>query len=82
MAAKVTEFIRDCERSVLMGNQHPSPHVKTSATSSRKIWLEIITSRDAKVLVLLGKSKRGLKPQIFRANRAKPPFWKNGPFQG
>ena len=31
-----------------MGSQHPSPNAKTLCNFKPKIWLEIITSRDAK----------------------------------
>ena len=31
-----------------MGSQHPSPDVKTFCKFEPQIWLEIITSRDAK----------------------------------
>ena len=35
-------------RSDGMGSQHPSPNVKTFCNFEPQIWLEIITSRDAK----------------------------------
>ena len=35
----------------LLGSQHPSPTAKNSCNFETQIWLEIITSRDAKMLV-------------------------------
>ena len=38
--------------AAFLGSQHPSPNVKTLCNIEPQIWPEIITSRDAKVLVL------------------------------
>ena len=53
-----------------MGNQHPSPNVKTLCNFETQIWLEIITSRDAKSACFQGSrtSCREITVGILGAN--------------
>ena len=47
-----------------MGSQHPSPNVKTFCKFEPQIWLEIITSRDAKSACFKG-SRTSCREIIF-----------------
>ena len=47
-----------------MGSQHPSPNVKTLCNFETQIWLEIITSRDAKSACFKG-SRTSCREIIF-----------------
>ena len=53
-----------------MGSQHPSPNVKTLCNFETQIWLEMITSRDAKSACFKGSrtSCREIIFGIFGAN--------------
>ena len=53
-----------------MGSQHPSPNVKALCNFETLIWLEIITSRDAKSACFQGSrtSCREIMFGLFRAN--------------
>ena len=53
-----------------MGSQHPSPNVKTFCKFEPLIWLEIITSRDAKSACFKG-SRTSCREIIFGI------FWPN-----
>ena len=53
-----------------MGSKHPSPNVKTFCNFEPQIWLEIITSRDAKSACFQG-SKTSCREIIFGI------FWPN-----
>ena len=53
-----------------MGSQHPSPNVKTFCKFEAQIWLEIITSRDAKSACFKG-SRTSCREIIFGI------FWPN-----
>ena len=53
-----------------MGSQHPSPSVKTFCKFKPQIWLEIITSRDAKSACFKG-SRTSCREIIFGI------FWPN-----
>ena len=53
-----------------MGSQHPSPNVKTFCEFEPQIWLEIITSRDAKSACF--KGSRTSCREIISGN-----FWPN-----
>ena len=53
-----------------MGSQHPSPNVKTFCKFEPQIWLEIITSRDAKSACFKG-SRTSCREIIFGI------FWPN-----
>ena len=48
-------------KSPNLGSQHPSPNVKTPCSFEPKIWLEIITSRDAKSACFKGSKTSCLK---------------------
>ena len=54
----------------LVGSQHPSPNVKTFCKFEPQIWLEIITSRDAKSACFKG-SRTSCREIIFGI------FWPN-----
>ena len=54
----------------LMGSQHPSPNVKTFCKFEPQIWLEIITSRDAKS-ACFKRSRTSCREIIFGI------FWPN-----
>ena len=47
-----------------MGSQHPSPNVKPLCNLETQIWLEIITSRDAKSACFKG-SRTACREIIF-----------------
>ena len=55
---------------IFMGSQHPSPNVKTFCNFEPQIWLEIITSRDAKSACFKG-SRTSCREIIFGI------FWPN-----
>ena len=57
---------------MFLGSQHPSPNVKTFCKFEPQIWLEIITSRDAKSACFKGSrtSCREIILGIFW-----PKFW-------
>ena len=55
-----------------MGSQHPSPNVKTFCNFEPQIWLEIITSRDAKSACFKG-SRTSCREIIFGIFW--PKFW-------
>ena len=40
-------FVKTTVSEISMGSQHPLPNVKTLCSFKTRIWLEIITSRDA-----------------------------------
>ena len=54
----------------MLGSQHPSPNVKTFCKFEAQIWLEIITSRDAKSACFKG-SRTSCREIIFGI------FWPN-----
>ena len=55
-----------------MGSQHPSPNVKNLCNFETQIWLEIITSRDAKSACFKG-SRTSCREIIFGIFGGK--FW-------
>ena len=50
-----------------MGSQHPSPNVKNLWTFETQIWLEMITSRDAKSACFEGSQTSEIKSCVFFA---------------
>ena len=60
-----------------MGSQHPSPNVKTFGKFEPQIWLEIITSRDAKSACFKGSrtSCREISFGIFLQIHPPPVFF-------
>ena len=59
-------------RATYLGSQHPSPNVKTFCKFEPQIWLDIITSRDAKSACFKG-SRTSCREIIFGIFW--PKFW-------
>ena len=57
-------LFRHLVRNTILGSQHPSPNVKTFCKFEPQIWLEIITSRDAKSACFKG-SRTSCREIIF-----------------
>ena len=63
---KALAFTRITLKSQKMGSQHPSPKVKTLCNVETQIWLEMITSRDAKSACHVERYFLALLGQIWR----------------